>query len=137
MRAETLAPIASTQSTTTFDRVLAIALGVAMLGFAGVKIAYGYRDGLEIGPATYYTASAVEAVAGMLLISRRFAVLGAGLTAVFFVTAIAYAWISGVTSCGCLGPLRLASEHYRMIAATLGLLATLLVHRHMTAPRSA
>ena len=53
------------------------------------------------------------------------------LTVAFFAVAIGYSVLSGVKACGCLGPVRLSSNEYRMIAATLGLLASLLLHRHL------
>lgn len=113
------------------DRTLAVLLALALATFAVAKIAFGYRDGLEISRFVYYAASATEVLAAVLLLTRH-RLLGALLTAVFFAVAIVYSKWSGVQSCGCLGPIRLASGAYRLIAATLGLIATLLVHRHLS-----
>jgi hypothetical protein len=118
------------QPSTSLDRTLALALAAALATFAIAKIVFGYRDGLEISPATYYAATAIELFAAVLFVVRRH-VLGALLTVAFFGIAIAYSLWSGIKACGCLGPVRLSSGEYRMIAATLGLLATLLVHRRL------
>ncbi len=112
------------------DRTLALTLAAALATFAIVKIVFGYRAGLEISWATYYAATAIELSAALLFLARAH-VLGAILTAAFFAVAIAYSTWSGVKACGCLGPVRLSSSEYRMIAATLGLLASLLVHRRL------
>ncbi len=118
---------------TVLDQTIRVILAASLLGFAVVKLVYGYRHGLEIGPTIYYTATGVEFAAALLLLSRRF-LMGATLTAGFFAIAIGYSWWSGMTSCGCLGPVRLSSHHYRMIGATIGLLATLLVFRQLPTP---
>lgn len=119
--------------TTVLDQMLRVVLAASLLVFGVAKLVYGYRDGLEIGSVTYYTATGVEFAAAVLLLSRRF-LIGATLTAAFFAIAIGYSWWSGITSCGCLGPVRLSSDHYRMIGATIGLLATLLVFRQLPSP---
>lgn len=112
------------------DRVLAVGLALALATFAFAKIGFGYRAGLEISRTTYYLASAIELAAATLLVTRR-RLLGALLTAAFFAVAIAYSHWSGVRACGCLGPVRLTSGAYRLIAATLGLTAMLLVQRRL------
>lgn len=116
--------------TRRLDRALALVLAAALATFAIAKISFGYHNGLEISRTTYYAATAIELAAAALFVARRH-LLGAALTAGFFAVAIAYSMWSGVKACGCLGPVRLSSGEYRMVAATLGLLATLLVHRRL------
>ncbi|MEZ5966918.1 MAG: hypothetical protein R3F56_23965 [Planctomycetota bacterium] len=115
------------------DRAMAVLLAVALATFGLVKIGFGYRQGLEISRTTYYAASAVELLAATMLLTRL-RLFGALLTAIFFAVAIAYSQWSGVHACGCLGPVRLTSTAYRLIAATLGLTAVLLVQRRLYRP---
>jgi len=112
------------------DRTLAFTLAAALTTFALAKVAFGYRQGLDVSRTTYYAASAVEGLAAVLL-TTRLRLLGALLTLLFFAVAIGFSLWSGAHACGCLGPIRLSSGTYRMIAATLGLLATLLLHRRL------
>lgn len=130
MPTETMATDRSFPGSPRTDRCLCIVLAAALAVFAFAKLGFGYRQGIEISRATYYAAAGVEMTAALLLLSRL-RIAGALLCAAFFAVAIGYSAWGDVRSCGCLGPVRLSSGAYRMIAATLGLLATLVIHRRL------
>jgi hypothetical protein len=113
------------------ERVVSACLAISLLAFGGAKIAWGYRDGIEIGQVTYYVATVIELGAAVLLLSRR-RLLGAALTSLFCAAALGHSWLTGVQDCGCLGPITLSASGYRMVAATLGLVATMVVYRQLS-----
>ena len=116
------------------ERTLAWTLAACLVAFAIAKLTYGHREGLQVSVTVYYLASGVELLAAGLLLTRH-RLVGAGLTAVFFTVALLHSWLSGATNCGCLGPVALSTETYRMLAASLGLGATWILYCR-TAPSS-
>lgn len=119
---------------TKVERTLAWALAACLAAFAIAKLTYGHREGLQVSATVYHVATGVELLAAGLLLTRH-RLVGAGLTAVFFTVALLHSWLTGATNCGCLGPVVLSTDTYRMLAASLGLGATWILYCH-TAPSS-
>ena len=80
--------------TASVERALAWTLAACLTAFAVAKLAYGHREGLQVGVAVYYLASSVELLAAGLLLTRH-RLLGASVTAACFTVALLHSWLNG------------------------------------------
>lgn len=112
------------------DRGLRWLLAAALAAFGAVKLLFGHRPEYGLAAPIYFLAAVVELVLAVCLVLGR-TVAGAGAAAGFFAVALVHSWLGGQRSCGCLGPLELPAATYRMIAASLGAVAAVLLLRRL------